>query len=80
MNNLSFQNVIVVLDPDFGNLRIIKDEMNNIFINDIDLTESSNNLLSLLEKNNCKLFLLIRDKLNSSAYEQLKDFLRFYQK
>ena len=80
MDNSSFKNVIAVLDYDFGNLRIIKDEMNNLFINDFDLTDSSKNLLSILDMNNCKLFLLVRNKLNHSAYEQLKDFLPSFTK
>ena len=75
MSNSSFKNVIASLDYDFGNLRIINDKMNNSFINDINLTDSSNDLLSILDKHDCKLFLLIRDKLNPSTFEQIKDFL-----
>jgi hypothetical protein len=75
MENKDFKNVIAILDNDFGSLRIIKDNGTS-YINDIDLTESSNNLLSSLEKNNnCKLFLLIREKMDDKAYEQANAFL-----
>jgi hypothetical protein len=39
----NFKNVIAILDNDFGNLRIIKDN-NNVYINDVDLTNSAKNL------------------------------------
>ncbi|HSF49433.1 MAG TPA: M20/M25/M40 family metallo-hydrolase [Nitrososphaeraceae archaeon] len=75
MNIKPFKNVIAVLDNEFGYLRIIKNDRNNLFVNDIDLSYSTNDLLDNLEKNNCKLFLLIREKYDHDLYEQLTDFL-----
>jgi hypothetical protein len=39
--NNNFRNVIAILDNDFSNLRIIKDDDNNIHINDVDLTNAA---------------------------------------
>lgn len=47
-----FKNVLAILDNDFGSLRIIKDPNNSIFINDIDLTRSSKNLMMSLAEHN----------------------------
>jgi hypothetical protein len=57
MNASNFKNVIALLDNDFGSLRIIKNENNEIFINDIGLTSSGKILLLSLSKYHCNLFL-----------------------
>lgn len=74
-----FKNVLAILDNDFGSLRIIKDPNNSIFINDIDLTRSSKNLMMSLAEHNCNLFLFIRenDNLDPKVYEQIDTFLTY---
>jgi hypothetical protein len=74
-----FKNVIAILDNDFGNLRIIKDNDNNVYINDVDLTNSAKNLLRSIVESNSKLFLLIREKenLDTNFYEQIDTFLSY---
>jgi hypothetical protein len=62
MEERNFKNVIAILDNNFGNLRIIKDDNNNMHINDVDLTNAAKNLLLSMIKYNYKLFLLIRKK------------------
>src|SRR5215204_775811 len=77
--NKNFKNVIAILDNDFGSLRIIKDGNTNVYINDVDLTNSAKNLLLSLVKHNCKLFLLIREKenLDAKVYDQIDTFLSY---
>ena len=72
--NKNFKNVVAILDNDFGSLRIIKDGSRS-YLNDIDLTNSSMNLLKTIESANLKLFLLLRDNLGQEVDEQVKLFL-----
>ena len=71
---MNVKNVIAILDNDFGNLRIIKDT-DTFCINDIDLSNSAKELLTVLEKSNLRLFLLFREKLDEASYEQVKFLL-----
>jgi hypothetical protein len=73
LNKKDFKNVVAILDNDFGSLRILKN--NSTYVNDIDLTDSSKNLFSVLESHNFNLFLLLRENLDSSVCEQVKLFL-----
>lgn len=74
----NFKNILAILDNDFGSLRIIKDN-NNVYINDVDLTNSAKNLLRSIVKGNYNLFLLIREKehLDTNVYEQIDTFLSY---
>ena len=69
-----FKNVVAILDNDFGSLRILKDDTSS-YVNDIDLTDSSKNLLSGLAAHNSNLYLLLRENLDSTVCEQVKLFL-----
>ena len=74
-----FKNVIALLDNDFGSLRIVKNENSKIFINDIDLTNSGKNLLHSLNKDDCNLFLLVRETeiMDTQVYEQINAILSY---
>lgn len=50
MKNKDLKNVIAILDYDFGRVRVIIDNSKS-YINDVDLTEPANSLLSSLEQN-----------------------------
>ena len=74
-----FKNVIALLDNDFGSLRIVKNENSKIFINDIDLTNSGKSLLQSLNKDDCNLFLLVRETeiVDTQVYEQINSILSY---